>query len=231
MPSREVASNQTGIHENLQAIVAKHLAIPWQKPVSDYSLEQFAAIRSWLDRDDLPLILDSGCGTGESSVTLAKQFPEFRILGFDRSEVRLNKLRRKTTIPGNCFTIRANAEDLWRQLVEAGIYPQRHYLLYPNPYPKSAHLKKRWHGSPVFPCLIALGGQVELRSNWKLYLEEFAVALHCAAGIRSKLEPVYPHTPISPFERKYRDSQHRLWRLQADLSNQNHQAVSSQSAS
>ncbi len=220
MLSREVTSNQQGVHDNLQAVVQKHLSTPWQKPLSDFSVDVFAQVQQWLARDDRPLILDSGCGTGESTARLAELFPQARVLGFDRSAVRLDKLEKKRAVPENCFTIRANAEDLWRQLVQSGVRPLRHYLLYPNPYPKASRLKQRWHASPVFPYLVALGGSIELRSNWQNYVQEFAVALELAIGIRPAVEPYQPDSPLTPFEVKYQGSGHQLWRLRVDLGTQ-----------
>ncbi len=217
MPSREVTSNQAGIHQHLQAVVEKHLATPWQKPMADFSREVFARVKEWLALDDRPLILDSCCGTGESSVRLAKKYPRNRVLGFDRSETRLNKLDRKLVVPENCFTIRANADDLWRQLVAANIHPVRHFVLFPNPYPKAAQLNQRWHGSPVFPYLIALGGSIEVRSNWKTYLDELAAAITIATSVEPRVEEYQPELVLSAFEKKYRDSGHTLWRLRAQL--------------
>ena len=52
-------------------------------------------------------------------------------------------------------------------------------FLYPNPWPKKKHLGRRWHGAPVFPALVKLGGELEMRSNWQTYLDEFALALAC----------------------------------------------------
>lgn len=217
MPSREVTSNQAGIHQHLQVVVNKHLATTWQKPISDFSKEVFARVEEWLALDDRPLILDSCCGTGESSVRLAKKYPCHRVLGFDRSETRLNKLVRKLAVPENCFTIRANADDFWRQLVAANIHPVRHFVLFPNPYPKAAQLNQRWHGSPVFPYLIALGGRIEVRSNWKTYLDELAAAITIATTVEPRIEDYHPELVLSAFEEKYRDSGHTLWRLNAQL--------------
>jgi len=219
IPSRRITSSQTGTHRHLQAVVDKHLATAWQKPISDYSREVFARVEHWLAHDDRPWILDSGCGTGESSARLAELFPDSKVLGFDRSQARLARLSRKTTVPENCLTIRANADDLWRQLVTANVKPTRHYLFYPNPYPKPAQLNQRWHGSPVFPYLVALGGNLELRSNWSIYVEEFAAALTQSTGITASVEPHVADAPVSPFEKKYQDSGHKLWRITINLHN------------
>lgn len=39
----------------------------------------------------LPVVLDSGCGTGRSSALLAKSYPHLPVLGIDRSAARLSK--------------------------------------------------------------------------------------------------------------------------------------------
>lgn len=39
----------------------------------------------------LPVVLDAGCGTGRSSILLAKSHPHLPVLGIDRSSVRLSK--------------------------------------------------------------------------------------------------------------------------------------------
>ena len=92
-----------------------------------------------------------------------------------------------------------------------------HYLLYPNPWPKPGHLKRRVHGDPAFSSLLQLGGTVELRSNWQVYVEEFGSALHLA-GHFSRVDSVANgEVPVSLFEAKYAASGHRLWRLRCAL--------------
>jgi tRNA G46 methylase TrmB len=217
MTVREVTSNQAGVHKHLEATVRKHLTHPWRKPLSRFSEDIFATVTAWLAATPGPLILDSGCGIGESSAQLARQFPGAKVLGFDRSESRLDKLSRKTEVPHNCLVVRADAEDLWRQLHAAGIFPEQHYLLFPNPYPKAAQLNQRWHGSPVLPYLLALGGKLEVRSNWQVYLEEFSLAVNIATGITPQIDPYRVSEPISAFEAKYAGANQPLWRLTVQL--------------
>lgn len=140
------------------------------------------------------------------------------MLGFDRSAVRLS--RQQQALPSNCMLIRADAEDLWRQLASHGFRTRRHFLLYPNPYPKASQLNSRWHGSPAFPALLSLRGTIDVRSNWKTYLDEFQRALDIA-GFDSDLEHYEPRVPLTLFERKYANSGHALWRLTASLDRSN----------
>ena len=160
------------------------------------------------------MILDAGCGTGESTRRLTEQFPEALVLGVDKSAARLAKYAHK--IPENAFLVRADLSDFWRLAAAAGWRLQRHYLLYPNPWPKPEHLQRRWHGSPVLPFIVALGGWLELRSNWRLYVEEFAFALE-RRGFHAICETYQTSEALTPFERKYWASGQRCWRCLIDL--------------
>jgi hypothetical protein len=64
----------------------------------------------------------------------------------------------------------------------------------------------------VLPCIAALGGSVELRTNWRIYADEFALALGLAGARVDACETVDAATPLTPFERKYAASGHELWR-------------------
>jgi tRNA (guanine-N7-)-methyltransferase len=90
------------------------------------------------------------------------------------------------------------------------------YLLYPNPSPKPEHLKRRWHAHPIFPTLLACAETLELRTNWAIYAQEFALALQ-SCGWRAVQEPLplaqALSAPISNFEAKYAASGHALWRV------------------
>ena len=62
-----------------------------------------------------------------------------------------------------------------------------------------------------FALLLRLGGKLELRSNWQLYVEEFGCAMHLA-GQRGCIRAVDGSEPdLSLFEQKYRRSGHELW--------------------
>ncbi len=213
--SKKIMSNQDGVHANLEKTVQRHLASRFRKPISDHTGAAFQAVAAELARIDRPLILDSCCGVGDSSRALAQAFPDHWVMGVDKSNVRLSK-ERDGVEPENLLLVRADLNDFFRLAAEAGWRPARHYILYPNPWPKAEHLKRRWHGAPVFPYIVGLGGRLELRSNWWLYLREFAVALE-VAGHRAELCPYGADEPITPFEAKYKNSGQPLWQLTADL--------------
>jgi len=163
-------------------------------------------------RDSRPLILDACCGVGQSSRAIARAHPNHWVIGVDKSVSRLT--RGGEALPDNVLLLRADLVDFYRQARQAGWRLDKHFVLYPNPWPKSVHFGRRWHGSPVFPDMVALGGVLELRTNWRLYAEEFHLALACFDR-PSEVELFVPETPLTPFEAKYQRSGQSLWRLTA----------------
>ncbi|WP_322520510.1 SAM-dependent methyltransferase [Guyparkeria halophila] len=210
-PSRPVTSSQTAPHEDLERQLRRHARRPFAKPIAAYNREAFDRVATQLASTERPLILDSGCGTGDSSRLLAYRHPDHWVVGVDRSADRLS--RQRTDTPANCLLVRADLVDFWRLAHEHGWRPARHYLLYPNPEPKPRHLKRRFHAHPVFPAFVALGGRIESRSNWRIYLEELAQAL-AFHGRACHIESVPADEPaMTLFERKYQASGQSLWRL------------------
>jgi tRNA (guanine-N7-)-methyltransferase len=147
---------------------------------------------------------------------LWRAFPEHYVIGVDQSASRLAR-GKSLAWPVNLDLVRADLVDYWRLLNDARIRLERHYLLYPNPWPKIGHLSRRWHGHPVFPTLLALGGVLECRSNWAVYLEEFCFAVESTTQCSARCTPYLAEPPITPFERKYRVSGHALFRTVIDL--------------
>jgi tRNA G46 methylase TrmB len=212
--SRTVSSAQRGVHPRLASVVARHRDSVWRKPPQRVDLPALAALDQALEEHSGALILDSFCGTGQSSLTLAERHPDALVVGVDKSE---HRLRRRPGRADNCLLLRAHCEAVWRHLAQRACRLRAHYLLYPNPWPKPGHLGRRVHGHPAFPLLTMLGGELELRSNWQVYVEEFGVALHLL-GVPARIALV-PHTApsLTLFEHKYRESGQTLWRLHANL--------------
>ena len=216
--SRLIASAQDGTHRDLEALVCRHMAHPFRKPILDYNRAAFTAALAARDAWQLeaPLILDAGCGVGWSTQRLAERYPDHFVIGVDQSVDRISR-GRPLPMPINALLIRADLVDFWRLLAESGIRLARHYNLYPNPWPKIGHLARRWHGHAVFPVWRDLGGEIECRSNWRIYIEEMAQALTLLTGQAVAAEPYEPDDPMTPFEKKYLASGHELWRCRVGL--------------
>jgi tRNA G46 methylase TrmB len=189
------------------------------KPIQAHNQKAFDEINEQVAQWRGPLILDSCCGVGESTARLAEQHPDAMVIGVDKSAHRLERHSHyQSNEQGQRYwVVRADLMDFWRLARQANWQPQQHCLFYPNPWPKSAHLARRWHGSPVWKDLVALGGQLQVRSNWSLYLLEVAQALQ-VSGYQAMVSLLPENSePITPFERKYQNSGQALWQLHANL--------------
>lgn len=220
-----VTSNQTDIYKNLEQVVRKYATTCFLRPVADHTREAFAEALRFIEEfhknrgtsdrkkctDDcagatpFEFVLDSGCGTGESTLHLARKFPNVPVIGVDKSAMRLNKAgnihqleqlsetassQSEQAIPENAFWVRAELLDFWRlalEEVQAGRWAIVHHaVFYPNPWPKENEATRRFHLHPIFPTMMALSPVTELRTNWEIYAREFAEASRILGDIASQ---------------------------------------------
>ena len=215
-PARSISTNQTGIHQNLQKVVTRQLLSVSQRPLSSHTQQAFEEAINWLGKWQGELILDSCCGVGESTVNIALAHPNARVIGIDKSALRTDKHQAYASTLQNYLVLRADLNDFLRLLVINEKKLSKHYLLYPNPYPKSAHLQRRWYATSALKDILELGGILEVRSNWQLYIQEFSAAL-TIAHISNEIELFACKHAITPFERKYWQSGQSSWQLLANL--------------
>ena len=210
--SLAIATRQTSTHDRLSEVLARHQNHPDQTPIAPFSHAIWPQVQAFAAKHPA-LILDLGCGTGESSHNLAHHHPNSGVLGLDRSSVRLRKA--PNAIASNYLHLRADQYDLLRLMKAHAMRAEKVYLLYPNPSPKPEHLKRRWHAHPIWPTLLKVTNVIELRTNWSIYAEEFAFALQ-ASGWQALIEQIEIDANIaalSLFEAKYARSGHALWRV------------------
>ena len=186
-------------------------------------MNEFREKKQLPDTSKVNVILDSGCGTGKSSIILGEMYPNCVVIGVDQSLARLsrNKSYKQSDDPeengnekqipvnrssnneaksqsDNVLLLRAELSDFWKCCLSSSQWQEsasiyKHYLLYPNPYPKKSRLKSRFYAHPAFPLLmmtimmddnvsdgdVLSAGEDKLivRSNWKGYLNEFKAAI------------------------------------------------------
>uniref|UniRef100_A0A6U6HFK9 tRNA (guanine(46)-N(7))-methyltransferase n=1 Tax=Odontella aurita TaxID=265563 RepID=A0A6U6HFK9_9STRA len=166
-----------------------------KKPIATHTRAAFNQVSPLIDLSK-PIVLDSGCGTARSTILLGDRFPDHTIVGVDRSFVRLNRnnlegddsfinpseesQRPFQALSSNVLLVRAELTDFWRCCLDAEWNIEKHFILYPNPYPKKNRLKKRFYAHPSFPLILQLGGDITVRSNWMGYLTEFAHSVEYA---------------------------------------------------
>ena len=222
--AKAVVSNQEGIYQDLAETVQKYARTKYLRPIADHTREAFAVAEKFVedfyrecvrvapaqgrgdsgdvassgrgDSGAMAVILDSGCGTGESTLHIARRFPNIPVIGIDKSGERLTKAGNEHqlmnlvtpaqgrddsgNVPSNVFWVRAELLDFWRLALER-VQENRwtipyHALYYPNPWPKQSEATRRFHLHPIFSTFMALSPVTELRTNWEIYAREFAAA-------------------------------------------------------
>lgn len=220
--SKAIITNQDGIHEKLEEIVLKHIKHPFKKPYQQHTQDAFAEIDKIVQAFEGEIILDSCCGVGQSTRLLAKRNPNALVIGVDKSANRINRNVDELVNESdnqqinNFHLIRADLNDFYRLVLAAKWPVTQHYVLYPNPWPKSKHVQRRWHGSAVFPDMLKIGHTMILRSNWRLYLEEFNFAVSLL-NLTGEFSTVKDNEPLTPFEAKYIASKQECFQLKIQI--------------
>lgn len=200
--ARSVTTNQDGLYKNLESIVRKYANTNYLRPIANHTQDAFNEAQVFIDKfygsagiSKLPkaVILDSGCGTGESTLHLAQKFKDIPVIGIDKSAMRIDKANQESS-PSmqiskpenirNAFWVRAELQDFWRLALEKvkskdWTIPQ-HTIYYPNPWPKQSEATRRFHLHPIFPTILALSHATELRTNWEIYAREFTESTRIA---------------------------------------------------
>lgn len=216
--STPIISAQEGPHKDLHKILQRHQQAEFKNIIPDFALSAFTKVDAIVQAGDQAIILDSGCGTGESSYQLAKQFPNHWVIAIDKSQHRLDRSHAHGAQPHNLMFVRCDLIHFWGLVAKAQWPIDRHYLLYPNPWPKPSHLQRRWHGHPIFPTLTTLSKNIILRTNWQIYAQEFALALEILMEQPVDVASLTISEPMTAFERKYNRSGHSLYAVEKRLS-------------
>ena len=210
--SPPIESSQAGMHPRLLDVVRRHHAHPWRAPLHAPTQTQFARWRADCTEatSARPLLLDLGCGNGESSLQLGEMRTDADVLGVDQSAQRLaRRAADGYARHGHVVLLRAEAATFLRLLAASGVHVDTLYLLYPNPWPKPEHLQRRWHGHPVLPTLLGIARNIVLRTNWQTYADEFTLAAQTCGRTAMQSILATDSTVMTPFEAKYLASGHQ----------------------
>ena len=205
--SRRVFSNQLKKNTKLLYYLEKNYQNDFTPFIIESTFRIYELIKGFKDQG-IPIILDNGCGTGLSSLWLAVQNPDSVVFGIDRTANFTHKNRYK-----NLIFAQVEISQLWRILWEKKIPISKAYFLYPNPWPKSKHLTRRWHAHPAFKYLTYITNSFELRTNWEIYALEAQASLEFMTENRITLSKFKPNYSISLHEEKYMNSGHDLFKL------------------
>ena len=174
---------------------------------------------------DRPVDLEIGCGAGYHPIRYAKEHPERLLIAIERTRNRYARFEGRLAghpelqniIPVNddaipWVTHRVPEESLGRV-----------FLLYPNPYPKSAQANKRWQFMPFMKHLIGCikpSGQLIMATNIQTYAEEAKEMMVATWGLN-----LSRHTVISLNERAGKDAQTHFERKYLERGERCHELV------
>lgn len=206
----QIQTAQQTVHTDLETIVRKHQQHPFQKPIAAHAQAVWQLLKQELQANRGRLILDNGCGTAQSTQYLQQQYPDHLIIACDKSLARLQRNPFAPWAPeqlvlsvDNVRLCRVDCVDFIRLCAAAQCEFAQHYMFYPNPWPKAKHVMRRWHGHPVFPNLLAVSQALHVRSNWVIYIEEFAQACALFPGWQGQVSFMQEAEGITAFEQKY----------------------------
>jgi tRNA (guanine-N7-)-methyltransferase len=140
--------------------------------LNDTTVQQEPA--SWFAQSKSAYYLEIGFGYGEHFLALAAANPHAGIVGCEPFMNGVGHVMREA-VRHNQHNIRMWAEDVWLLLphVPDGFF-QRVYILYPDPWPKRGHHKRRIVSAASLAKLhpkMAAGGELLIASDHADYLE------------------------------------------------------------
>ncbi|NRA45405.1 MAG: SAM-dependent methyltransferase [Oligoflexales bacterium] len=166
--------------------------------------------------------IEIGCGVGLHPVDYAIKHPDRSLIAIEHTREKYEKFVCRIQDHGhleNLYPMHANAISWISHLVPPNSV-SRYFLLYPNPYPKSRDIGKRWYAMPFMQQLLKtlkVGGTINLATNCSFYIEEASDYFRQCWGLRlssmrelgyDDLEQARTH-----FERKYLERKEKCFDL------------------
>jgi len=188
---------------------------------SYYGVEISTAILNWdvIFGRNAPLWVEIGFGNGDFLVHLAQQHPEVNLLGIEVHRPGIGNLLGKVQNSGitNVRVCCADAIEVVRNCLAPRIV-QRAYILFPDPWPKKRHQKRRLIQHPFISELgerFAPGGQLHLATDWEDYARQISAVISTAPGWRNLNEADKISHPtralVTRFEDRGKNLGHRIW--------------------
>jgi tRNA (guanine-N7-)-methyltransferase len=132
-------------------------------PQSRDSLTQQLDLKKIFGRKT-PLHIDLGCGEGSFLCALAQRLPGKNFLGIERLLGRIRSCARKAASLDNVRLLQMESSYAVRYLLPAGSV-ETFYLLFPDPWPKRRHHRRRIVTRDFLTCVHAT-----LESNGVIYI-------------------------------------------------------------
>ncbi len=156
----------------------------------------------------MPVDVEIGSGKGRFLLELAARHPGRGFLGVERAAKYHRMVCERAAKRGlaNVRQLRTTAEDLlFRLLAPASV--GNLYVLFPDPWPKKRHHKRRLMKPEVVEAMARVlvpGGRLLVKTDHPEYAEVIAEVLQGAPGLEAiPPGPAFEGLPLTGFETKY----------------------------
>jgi tRNA (guanine-N7-)-methyltransferase len=163
---------------------------------------------------EAPLHVDLGCGDGSFLCELAPQLAEKNFLGIERLSRRVEKARRKSETINNVRVLRAEISHALRYLLPENSV-ETFYLLFPDPWPKRRHQRRRIFTRDFLECVAAAlqkGGLLRATTDQLDYFQQ----IEGLGRVHPQFEIVDVDDvtlPSTKFERRFCEKDAPIYRL------------------
>lgn len=178
----------------------------------DLDLDALATPLAWSETfgRDAATDVEIGSGKGRFLLELAARFPDRNFLAVERAAKYHDLCAQRAAKRGleNVRMLRTTAEDLlFRLLAPASV--QTFYVLFPDPWPKKRHHKRRLIQPTVASAIVEAlvpGGLLLVKTDHAQYGSIIEETLEGESGLRN-IDPIgaFSDLPMTGFEHKYID--------------------------
>lgn len=191
-----------------------------EKYWNDYGVELNDLDLTQLFHRKAPKILDIGSGMGDSTIAMAKAFPNNDYIAVEVHKPGVGSLIRKIT-ENKLNNIRIISHDIIK-ILEQCIMPASFdsvLIYFPDPWPKKRHHKRRLLNRTFFELLkpvLKKHGRIFIATDWENYAEQIldicdsdAELINIAGTGHTIPRPVW--RPETKFERRGEKLGHEVW--------------------
>ncbi len=214
-----------GAHRNVRSFVLREgrLTSGQQRALETHWATYGLTPAGMLDFDKVftrraPVTLEVGFGNGDNILAMACAEPQADFLGVEVHRPGIGRLLRRAAEAGlsNLKVVRADAvEVLQRHIADAAL--ERVVILFPDPWPKRRHHKRRMM-TPAFVGTLAAklrpGGLLHLATDWREYAEAIRVTVAGSGEFDPAADTAsVPQILQTRFERRGREAGRKAIRL------------------
>lgn len=156
-----------------------------------------------------PVILEIGCGMGETTTRIALAAPQTNFLGIEVHAPGVGALLKLVDDAdlNNVRVIRHDAVEVVQDMIAPESLSGIH-IFFPDPWPKARHHKRRLIQAPFVSLLASRlipGGYLHCATDWEDYAQEILLVLSAEPLLANTAESFVPrpaYRPLTKFEHR-----------------------------